>query len=364
MTTHKHPNWVTHFVNHANNDAGNKNLQAFSDVLGSEVSTEAKLRDLVDELDTVILAADAKRNIMLLHSPKNFGGTRSRPDNKVTCMIGFGARAASILPDLNSAFVDTRIVVLSVQDLAACEAAEEVANIPAPNENGVVGFKGSAIFIPGPVLRNAIIKSNLKDPFELIPIIYRIARTFDQEHNTTSAETHVDNLCAWLYGVKTGLIPKTRYSVNPDDEEVEAFYFKRHNDCIIISIESTGPREGEALVLDGNMVISQLANALTIQNEHLEDANVINRKNQILAEERKEKEKDRTKKIHPAILSMLKRAAATDPHDDNSDIAPSFLRFINSDNVGMAQFELTHQFASYRLDDVSFAAGTVQALHV
>jgi hypothetical protein len=108
MTTHKHPNWATYFVYHVNNDAGNRNLQAFSDVLGSEVLTEAKLRDLVDELDTVILAADAKRNIMLLRSPKNFGGTRSRPDNKVTCMIGFGARAASILPDLNSAFVDTR----------------------------------------------------------------------------------------------------------------------------------------------------------------------------------------------------------------------------------------------------------------
>ena len=288
----------------------------------------------------------------------HFGGTRSRPDNKVTCMIGLGAHAAAIIPDLNSAFADTRIVVPSVQDLAACESAEEVANIPEPNENGVVSFEGLAIFIPGPVLRNAIIESNSKDPFELIPIIYRIVRTFDQEHNTTSAETHADDLCAWLYGVKTGLIPKTRYSVNPDDEEVEAFYFKRHNDCIIISMESTGPRAGEALVLDGNTVISQLANALTIQNEHLEDANVINHKNQILAEERKEKEKDRTKKIHPAILSMLKRAAATDPHDDNSDIAPSCLRFINSDNVGMAQFELTHQFASCRLEDA------VQALHV
>jgi hypothetical protein len=108
-------------------------------------------------------------------------------------------------------------------------------------------------------LRNPIIESNSKDPFELILIIYRIARTFDQEHNTTSAKTHTDDLCAWLYGVKTGLIPETRYSVNPDDKEVEAFYFKRHNDFIIISMESTGPRAGEALVLDGNTVISQLA---------------------------------------------------------------------------------------------------------
>ena len=118
---HKHPNWANHFVNHVNNDAGNRNLQAFSDVLGSEVSTEAKLRALVDELDTVILAADANRNIMILHSPKNVGGTRSPPDNKVTCMIGLGARAANILPDLNSAFADTCIVVPSVQDLAACK---------------------------------------------------------------------------------------------------------------------------------------------------------------------------------------------------------------------------------------------------
>ena len=91
---------------------------------------------------------------------------------------------------------------------------------------------------------------------------------------------------------------------------------------------------------------------------------MINCKNQILAEERKEKEKDRTKKFHPATLSMLKRAAATDPHDENSGIAPSCLRFINSDNVGMAQIQLTHQFATYRLNDVGFAAGTVQALHV
>ena len=66
---------------------------------------------------------------------------------------------------------------------------------------------------------------------------------------------------------------------------------------------------------------------------------MINCKNQILAEERKEKEKDRTKKFHPATLSMLKRAAATDPHDENSGIAPSCLSFINSDNVGMAQIQ-------------------------
>ena len=82
MTTHKHTNWAAYFVNHASNEAGNRNLQAFSDILGSEVSTEAKLRDLVDELDTVILAADAKRNIMLLHSPKKMVAQGPAPTTK------------------------------------------------------------------------------------------------------------------------------------------------------------------------------------------------------------------------------------------------------------------------------------------
>jgi hypothetical protein len=365
MTITRHPNWSNWFINHLSNDAGNRNLPAFSDVLSSGTPTEAKLRDLVDEIDTVILAADASRNVMLFHSPINFGGTRSCPDNKVACMIGLGARATCVPPVLNSAFTDIRIVVPSVHDLGGCTSAEDVANIPVPAQNGLVGFEGSAIFIPGPVFRNVIIESNSRNPFELIPIIYQAARTFDQANGpTASGVTHADDLCAWLYGVKTGLVPETRYSVDPDDAEVEAFNITRHNDCIIIPTDVTGPRAGKPLTLEGNTVISQLTNALTIQNEYLEDANVINRRNQILAEERKEKEKDRTKKIHPAILNMLKRAAATDSHDDNSEIAPSCLHFINSDNVGMAQFELTHQFSSYRLDDVGFAAGTVQALHV
>ncbi len=117
-------------------------------------------------------------------------------------------------------------------------------------------------------------------------------------------------------------------------------------------------------MLDGATVISQLTNALTIQNEYLGDANVIKCKNLIMAEECDEKKKDRTKKLHPKILNMLKRAAAVDQHSEDSKIAPLCLCFLNSDNVGMAQFELTHQFSSSRIENVGFAAGTVQALHV
>jgi len=61
MITQKQPNWAEWFINNPNNEAGNNNLQAFSDVLGSKVSAEAKIRDLVDQIATVILIADANR---------------------------------------------------------------------------------------------------------------------------------------------------------------------------------------------------------------------------------------------------------------------------------------------------------------
>jgi hypothetical protein len=187
----RHSTWADWFINHANDDAGNRNLEAFRNILSSGDSNEAKLQALVEEIDTVILAADSNNNIMILHSPKNFCGTRSRPKNKVVCMLGVGPQTTYILPDLNTALADIQIVVPTVQDLAGCKSAKEVTNIPAPEENGLVSFKGSAIFIPGPVLWNTIISAKTKNSFELIPIISQAAKSFDKEHELeATAVTH------------------------------------------------------------------------------------------------------------------------------------------------------------------------------
>jgi hypothetical protein len=70
-----HTTWSSWFVNHASNDAENQNLKAFSKILNSNNNNATKLWQLVEEIDTVILAADANKCIMILHSSKNFGGT-------------------------------------------------------------------------------------------------------------------------------------------------------------------------------------------------------------------------------------------------------------------------------------------------
>ena len=267
--------WLDWFLNHISNDAGNRNLQAFSDILSSGATNTEKLQSLVEETDTVILAANASNNIMIMHSPRNIGGTRSRPDDKVICMLGMGSQAISVLIDLNSAFADCNIVVPTVQQLAECETAQDVANIPTPNANGLVGFEGSAIFIPGPVLRNVILTANTTNPSELIPIVSAAARAFDLENANAenmrgNAVTHGDDLLAWLYGVRIGLITETRYSVLPDDQDITLFNTERHRACI--SHEGVVSRSEPGTVNDAS-VFQQLAAAISAQSEEASESN-------------------------------------------------------------------------------------------
>jgi hypothetical protein len=51
-------NW---FINHASNNAGNRNLKAFSKLLSLNDNNVTKLRQLVKDINMVILAADANK---------------------------------------------------------------------------------------------------------------------------------------------------------------------------------------------------------------------------------------------------------------------------------------------------------------
>ena len=86
----------------------------------------------MEEIDTVILAADANKKLALFQSPKNFGGTKTRPDDKVACLIGLGNKATPVIFDLESAFQSLRIRVPGVFKLAACATAKEVAALEVP----------------------------------------------------------------------------------------------------------------------------------------------------------------------------------------------------------------------------------------
>ncbi len=140
-----------------------------------------------------------------------------------------GTQLVSVLVNLNSALANCNIIVPTVSKLSRCKTAQEVKDIPIPATNGLVGFEGSAIFIPGQFLQDAIIRLNSNDPFNLIPLMNSGARDFETEVADILAEmnrnpsNHADNLNAWLYGIKQGTIPEIRYSVLPNDNEIAQF---------------------------------------------------------------------------------------------------------------------------------------------
>jgi hypothetical protein len=63
-------------------------------------------------------------------------------------------------------------------------------------------------------------------------------------------------------------------------------------------------------------------------------------------------------------MNMLKQAAATDRNNKDKEIAPTCLRFINSVNIGLAQYELIHQFKESGFPNVTSALGMTQALYL
>jgi hypothetical protein len=152
-------------------------------------------------------------------------------------MLGMGTQAVSILVNLNLVLANCNIIVPTVDKLPGWEQTQEVKDIPIPATNGLAGFKGSAIFTPGPFLQNTIITSNTNDPFDLIPLMNSRARDFYTEAADILAEmkgnlvNHADNLNTLLYGIRLGNIPKTRYLVLPDDK-IAQFNAQRHQDCI------------------------------------------------------------------------------------------------------------------------------------
>jgi hypothetical protein len=120
-----HTTWSNWIINHASNNAGNQNLLAFSNILSSNNNDVTKLWQLVEEIETDILAADSNNCIMILHSPKNSGGTQTRPKNKVVCILGMGTQAVSALVDLNLALANCSIIVPTINKLSGCATLRE-----------------------------------------------------------------------------------------------------------------------------------------------------------------------------------------------------------------------------------------------
>ncbi len=183
----------------------------------------------------------------------------------------------------------------------------------------------------------------------------------EHEHKAT-AVTHADDPNAWLYSKKIRLVPKSKYSVNPDDTETTKICTDRHLQCITLNTTTAAGNTAGTLVINNPLVISQLTNPISLQNKEAMESNNLRYKEIERQIEHEEKKKDKTKDLRPAILNMLRRAVATHSHAKREEIAPTCQQFINSKNICLALYQLIHQFKIGVFPNVTFTPRTTQAL--
>jgi hypothetical protein len=181
---------------------------------------------------------------------------------------------------------------------------------------------------------------------------------------------HMEILNPWLYGIKQGTIPETRYSVLPNDVEITQFNFQQHQACIsrggfqqIAGV--TWATNNQAANVDNHAsVLQQLITTISAQNKEAIESNYLCR-NEILCQvSQEESKKDCTQKIHPSIIKLICRAATLCFTDETEALPATCSCFINQENVGMAQYNLVHQFKGQGFHDITFALGTTNALYV
>ena len=107
--------WKQHFASLPGNDDGDRNMRAFSVALVAGQTPAKKLKQLVDEVDSIILVADERNEISILHSISNLGGTRSRPENKIVALVGMGAHTTCVLLDWEKAVGDCQLVTPTLE---------------------------------------------------------------------------------------------------------------------------------------------------------------------------------------------------------------------------------------------------------
>jgi hypothetical protein len=78
-------NWITFFDSRHDNNQGNYNSLVFSEAWSQQTTQNEKALFITNDENSIVLAANAKKTIAVLHSFKNIGGTPLRPANKYAC---------------------------------------------------------------------------------------------------------------------------------------------------------------------------------------------------------------------------------------------------------------------------------------
>jgi hypothetical protein len=237
-----HASWKALFTAlNAVNESGNRNIAGFTGAMDAEANLEVQMTRLTQPLGLLLIVNNSKK-VSIIHHPHNFGGTLFRPTHKVGCLVGMGPNATSVILDHRLALSPVTAVLPPIGNIKACLTAEALAALPIPRPHGVVNLEGINCFIPAPFLRNAIL---LADLFALLALALmgRAARdnhvcdhNEDEGFSEANIDAHMDHFyLSWCLGVHQGQVPKTRFAVALDDDELSGWSTRLHREHIFLS---------------------------------------------------------------------------------------------------------------------------------
>ena len=240
------PSWKMHFLQGLApaNAIGNRNTKKFTKAMIHDAAVDTEMKYL-NKNHNLILVADNKKQVVIIHNLKNLGGTTISPTNKVAALFGLGPNAQVVALDINAAIATQSKRTQPAADIIAAAAigTNSLRALRAPTV-GDTNFNGLSMFTPAPFLRKAILKAMTSCPFEIIKAAIAAHTLYVQEHENNGGfiagdlEAHHNLLIMWCLAVGQDSIPKTRYSLLPDDDELKRHKTNTHHDNIQPTLEA------------------------------------------------------------------------------------------------------------------------------
>eukprot|EP00957_Ditylum_brightwellii_P184021 14017727-Ditylum_brightwellii.AAC.1 len=182
----------------------------------------------------------------------------------------------------------------------------------------------------------------MDEPFKLIPMVFTVAKTFDNEHSSADATKHAKDFVLWAWGVKHRKVSETRLEINQDDGETTNFCNKRHNTYIspsLLVVATRAPSDS-----DNTYVIRQLAESLAKSIEEAEKANLLRMKEFQLRKENEKKKRDCLTKLHSSFQNMVVNALASQSDRAAEKPDKRCQHFFNCETAELAGKDLNTMF--------------------
>ena len=148
------PSWKMHFQQGLASASaiGDCNTNKFTKAMTHDTAVDTKMKYLNKD-HNLILVADNKKQVILLHDIKNLGGTTINPTNKVAALFGLGPNAQVVALYVNANITTQSKCTQPAADIIAAAAIgiDSLRALRAPTRRDT-NFNGLSMFTPAPFL--------------------------------------------------------------------------------------------------------------------------------------------------------------------------------------------------------------------